>query len=288
MTKAPAISPGPSSRAASAPSSRAGPLIDLPDSRWVPRMQMGCNASRSAKPISKRRMDRAAVEAATRPSRRGGEAATRRRGDAETRRRGDAPTRDGILTSCWRTSRNDARFPSRDDGCGARLQGREKPGRRNASRRKAARSGEYWSPGLLRPGDVEFTEPRALRKPDRLSANTSDVVLHSARRRGSLERPLGPRLAPKGGHGAALAALWAKSRAKRPAAGVQAKRRAASARAGCGAPRLSRGYRGATCRRRRAGRRPSRGSGRHDASIAWLERALALPRLSRDSSRPVT
>ncbi|MFC5126685.1 hypothetical protein ACFPRL_26120 [Pseudoclavibacter helvolus] len=35
--------------------------------------------------------------------------------------------------------------------------GRVKPGRRNASRRKAARSGEYWSPGLLRPGDVEFT-----------------------------------------------------------------------------------------------------------------------------------
>ena len=34
------------------------------------------------------------------------------------------------------------------------------PSRRNASRRKAARSGENWSPGLLRPGSRQFTRRR--------------------------------------------------------------------------------------------------------------------------------
>lgn len=37
--------------------------------------------------------------------------------------------------------------------------GRKIPSRRNASRRKAARSGNNWSPGLLRPGDPSVPQP---------------------------------------------------------------------------------------------------------------------------------
>ena len=62
----------------------------------------------------------------------------------------------------------------------------EGPGRRNASRRKAARSGENWSPGLLRPGQdslrVDQSSVSALRHPR---------ARHQLVRRG--DQPLGAR-----------------------------------------------------------------------------------------------